>query len=109
MDIQVILGGLYVAMWVLSIIENLQIKGGSDKTTHPPAKDRLLQIKEKLQKIMQTDLRVLEIYDVLFSDLWERFSIISEEVETRVLAGRPMAEVSYEQIKKVIYNETNFK
>lgn len=109
MDIQVILGGLYVAMWVLSIIENLQIKGGSDKTTHPPAKDRLLQIKEKLQKIMQTDLRVLEIYDMLFSDLWERFSIISEEVETRVLAGRPMAEVSYEQIKKVIYNETNFK
>ncbi len=105
MDIQVILGGIYVAMWVLSIIESLRIKGGTGETTHPPAKDRLLQIKTKLQKIMQDDLHVLDVYDILFSDLWDRFSIIAKDVEDRVLAGRPAAEVTYEQIKKVIYDE----
>ncbi len=105
MDIQIILGGIYVAMWILSIIESLQIKRGQGETTHPPAKDRLLRIKTKLQKIMQNDLRVLEIYDVLFSGLWERFSIIAKDVEGRILAGRPAAEVTYEQIKKVIYDE----
>ena len=105
MDIQIILGGIYVAMWILSIIESLQIKRGQGETTHPPAKDRLLRIKTKLQKIMQNDLRVLEIYDVLFSGLWERFSIIAKDVEGRILAGRPAAEVTYEQIKRVIYDE----
>lgn len=105
MDIQVILGGIYVAMWVLSIIESLRIKGGSGEATHPPAKDRLLQIKAKLQKIMQDDLHVLDVYDILFSDLWDRFSIIAKDVEDRVLTGRPAAEVTYEQIKKVIYDE----
>ena len=105
MDIQIILGGIYVAMWILSIIESLQIKRGQGETTHPPAKDRLLRIKTKLQKIMQNDLRVLEIYDVLFSGLWERFSIIAKDVEGRILAGRPAAEVTYEQIKRGIYDE----
>lgn len=104
-DIQVILGGIYVAMWMLSIIESLRIEGESGKATHPPAKDRLLQIKRKLQKTMQNELHVLEGYDILFSDLWERFSIIAKDVEGRVLAGRPAAEVTYEQIKKVIYDE----
>lgn len=103
MDIQVILGGIYIAMWVLSIIESLRIKGGSGETTHPPAKDRLFQIKTKLQKIMQDDLHVLNVYDILFSDLWERFSIIAKDVEDRVLAGRPAAEVTYDQIKEAIY------
>ena len=103
MDIQVILGGIYVAMWMLSIIESLWIGSGSGKATHPPARDRLLQIKRKLQKIMRNDLHVLESYDILFSELWERYSIISKKVETRVLAGRPMAEVTYEQIKEAIY------
>lgn len=106
MDIQVILGGIYIAMWMLSIIESLRIKSGRGETTHPPAKDRLLRIKKKLQEIMRTDLCVLDTYDILFSDLWERFSIISKEVETKVLAGRPVAEVTYEQIKKVIYDKT---
>ena len=54
-DIQVILGGIYVAMWMLSIIESLRIEGESGKATHPPAKDRLLQIKRKLQKTMQNE------------------------------------------------------
>ena len=103
MDIQVILGGIYIAMWTLSIIESLQIRGKQGMTSHPPAKDRLLQVKEKLQKIMQDDLRVLEIYDLLFSVLWENFTIISKEVEDEVLAGRPMAEVTYSQIKEAIY------
>lgn len=106
MDIQVILGGIYIAMWTLSIIESLRIKSGRGETTHPPAKDRLLRIKKKLQEIMRTDLCVLDTYDILFSDLWERFSIISKEVEIKVLAGRPVAEVTYEQIKKVIYDKT---
>ena len=106
MDIQVILGGIYIAMWMLSIIESLRIKSGRGETTHPPAKDRLLRIKKKLQEIMRTDLCVLDTYDILFSDLWERFSIISKEVEIKVLAGRPVAEVTYEQIKKVIYDKT---
>ena len=92
-------------MWMLSIIESLRIEGESGKATHPPAKDRLLQIKRKLQKTMQNELHVLEGYDILFSDLWERFSIIAKDVEGRVLAGRPAAEVTYEQIKKVIYAE----
>lgn len=103
MDIQVILGGIYVAMWMLSIIESLRIQGKEGATSHPPAKDRLLQVKEKLQKIMQNDLYVLEVYDVLFSALWERFTVISKSVENKVLAGRPMAEVTYSQIKEAIY------
>lgn len=72
MDIQVILGGIYIAMWILSIMESLRIKEGEGKTTHPPAKDRLLQVKRKLQNIMQDDLCMLEIYDMLFSVLWDR-------------------------------------
>lgn len=103
MDIQVILGGMYVAMWILSIMESLQIKDGEGKTTHPPAKDRLLQVKKKLQKIMQDDLHMLEVYDMLFSVLWERFTVIAKDVEDRVLAGRPIAEVAYEKIKEAIY------
>lgn len=105
MDIQVILGGMYVAMWTLSIIESLQIKNGKGESTHPPAKERLLYIKEKLQAIMQNDLQILDIYDALFSVLWERFTIISKEVEDNVLASRPAAEVTYEQIRNIIYNE----
>lgn len=103
MDIEVILGGIYVAMWMLSIIESLRIKDGAGKTSHPPAKDRLLRIKRKLQEIMQADLRVLEVYDVLFSVLWERYTVIVKNVEDRVLDGRPIAEVSYELIKEAIY------
>lgn len=103
MDIQVILGGIYIAMWTLSIIESLQIRGKERTTSHPPAKERLLQAKEKLQKIMQDDLKVLEVYDLLFSVLWEKFTIISKEVEDTILAGRPIAEVAYSQIKEAIY------
>lgn len=107
MDIQVILGGLYVAMWTISIIESLRIKNGKGETTHPPAKDRLLHIKKKLQVIMQNDLHILDIYDMLFSTLWERFVIISKDVEDKVLAGRLVAEVTYEHIKNIIYSEMN--
>ncbi|MCH5248356.1 MAG: hypothetical protein J1E98_00415 [Lachnospiraceae bacterium] len=103
MDIQVILGGMYIAMWILSIMESLRIKAGEEKTTHPPAKDRLLQVKKKLQNIMQDDLRMLEVYDMLFSVLWDRFTVIAKNVEDRVLAGRPIADVTYEQIKEAIY------
>lgn len=106
MDIQVILGGIYVAMWTLSIIENLRIKGRRSEATHPPATDRLIRIKKKLQTIMQDDLHVLEVYDILFSDLWERFSAIVKDVEDRVLTGRPITEVTYEYIKEVIYQNT---
>ncbi len=105
MDIQIILGGIYVAMWTLSIIESLQNKDKIKVTTHPPAKDRLLQIKGKLQSTMQNDLRVLEVYDELFSLLWERYSVIAKNIENRFLQGRPMAEVTYEQVKKFIYDE----
>lgn len=52
---------------------------------------------------MQADLRVLEVYDVLFSVLWERYTVIVKNVEDRVLDGRPIAEVSYELIKEAIY------
>lgn len=107
MDIQVILGGLYVAMWTISIIESLRTKNGKAETTHPPAKDRLLHIKKKLQVIMQNDLHILDIYDMLFSALGERFVIISKDVEDKVLAGRSAAEVTYEQIKNIIYGEMN--
>ncbi len=109
MDIQVILGGIYTAMWMLSIIESLQIRGKQGTTSHPPAKDRLLQVKEKLQKIMQDDLQVLEVYDSLFSVLWERFTIISKEVEDKILIGRPMAEVTYSQIKEAIYRNRKLR
>lgn len=94
MDIQVILGGIYIAMWILSIMESLRIKEGEGKTTHPPAKDRLLQVKKKLQNIMQDDLCMLEIYDMFFSVLWDRFTVIAKDVEDRVLAGCPIAEVA---------------
>lgn len=52
---------------------------------------------------MRADLRVLEVYDVLFSVLWERYTLIAKNIEDRVLDGRPIAEVSYEQIKEAIY------
>lgn len=105
MDIQVILGGIYTAMWILSVMESLRTKDRENVTTHPPAKDRLLQVKKKLQQIMQDDLHVLDIYDTLFSVLWERFSVIAKDVEDRVLAGRPIAEVSYAQVKEEIYRD----
>ncbi len=104
-DIQVILGGIYIAIWVLSIIENLRIKSRKSEATHPPATDRLLRIKKKLQTILQDDLQVLEVYDILFSELRERFSVIAKDVEEKVLARRPRAEIFYEQIKKVIYSK----
>ena len=49
---------------------------------------------------------MLEVYDILFSDLWERFSAIVKDVEDRVLTGRPITEVTYEYIKEVIYQNT---
>ncbi len=108
MDVQVILGGIYVAMWMLSIIESLRIKEETGRTTHPLAKDRLLQIKGKLQRIMQDDLRVLEVYDVLFSTLWERFTIIAKDIDDRIIKGCSASEVTYEQIKQAIYCEREF-
>lgn len=108
MDVQVILGGIYVAMWMLSIIESLRIKEETSRTTHPSAKDRLLQIKGKLQRIMQDDLRVLEVYDVLFSVLWERFTVIAKDIDDRILKGCPVSEVTYKQIKEAIYSEREF-
>ncbi len=109
MDIQVILGGIYTAMWILSIIENLKVRDGTGETTHPPAKDRLMRMKGKLQEVMRTNLCVLEVYDKLFSVLWKRFSVIAKDVEAKALAGRPIAEVTYKQIKNIIYNEAKIR
>lgn len=90
-------------MCILSVMESLRIKDGEGKTTYPPAKGRLLQIKKKLQKIMQDDLHMSEAYDMPFSVLWDRLAVIAKDVEDRVLAGRPIAEVKYEQIQEAIY------
>lgn len=104
MDIQVALGGIYIALWTLSIMESLRIGGREGTTTHPPAKDRLLNVKEKLRNMLDNDLCILDTYDAVFSSLWNRFTIISKKVEEKLLAGRTNALVDYEQVKNIIYN-----
>ena len=78
------------AMVRISFLAGWNAAGGE-----PPKPQKILELK--------TDFRGI---DTNITDLWERFSIISKEVEIKVLAGRPVAEVTYEQIKKVIYDKT---
>lgn len=99
-----IISGIYISLWSINIIECLQTMSENRISfTHPSGKKRLIELKNKLKKILKTDLTVLDIYDKLFSTLWDKFIITYQNIEKQVLEGEKQRLISYEKIKELIY------
>lgn len=77
-----IISGIYISLLSINIIECLQIiPEDRISFTHPSGKKRLIELKNKLEKILKTDLTVLDIYDQLFSILWDKFINTFQNIE----------------------------
>lgn len=86
----------------INIIECLQIiPEDRISFTHPSGKKRLIELKNKLEKILKTDLTVLDIYDQLFSILWDKFINTFQNIEKQVLESERQRLISYEKIKEL--------